>query len=212
MGEDGKVAQISTVLWDVGGVLLTNGWDHLQRYDVLARFGLEREPFETIHAEWNDAWEKYHITLDEYLRKTVFYEPRGFSPAEFFEAMKEQSLLHPNTAISILKQISASDEYVVAMLNNESRELNDYRIEAFGLLEYFDCFVSSCYVGLRKPHPEIYKLTLDLLQRDPGEVVFIDDREGNIATAHSLGMHGIVHTTAQQTAAELSRLGVHVAV
>ncbi len=202
--------QVSTVLWDVGGVLLTNGWDHLQRYDVLDRFGVAREPFETIHAEWNDAWEKGKITVDEYLAKTVFREPRSFTPEEFLEAMKQQSMLHPQTAIDLLRQISSSQDYGVAIMNNESRELNDYRIEKFGFHELFDCFVSSCYVGLRKPHPEIYELTLDLLQRDPAEVVFIDDREGNIATAHSLGMHGIVHKTAQQTAEELGRLGIRV--
>ena len=206
------MGQISTVLWDVGGVLLTNGWDHLQRYEVLDHFGLAREPFETIHAEINDAWEKSQITLDEYLQKTVFFESRSFTPDDFFEVMKQQSVLHPNTAIEILKQVSSSEDYVVAMMNNESRELNDYRLEEFGFFEYFDCFISSCYVRLRKPHPEIYKLTLDVLQRDPDEVVFIDDREGNIATAHSLGMHGIVHKTAQQTAEELGRLGIAVTV
>jgi putative hydrolase of the HAD superfamily len=204
------MGQVSTVLWDVGGVLLTNGWDHKQRYQVLADFGLSREPFEQIHAELNDAWEKGKITIDEYLAKTVFYEPRAFTPDAFIARMKEQSALHPNTAIELLKQVSASEEYAVGILNNESRELNDFRIATFGLIELLDCFISSCYVGLRKPHPEIYKLALDLLQRDPGEVVFIDDRSENIATAKSLGMHGIVHATAKQTAVELGELGVAV--
>lgn len=205
------MGQVSTVLWDVGGVLLTNGWDHKQRYQVLEDFGLSREPFERIHAELNDAWEKGKITIEEYLAKAVFYEPRAFTPGEFIARIKEQSMLHPNTAIEILKQVSASDEYAVGILNNESRELNDYRIATFGLVELLDCFISSCYVGLRKPHPEIYKLALDLLQRDPGEVVFIDDRSENIAAAKALGMHGIVHATAKQTAAELGELGVVVA-
>ncbi len=204
------MGQISTVLWDVGGVLLTNGWDHLQRYEVLDHFGLPREPFETIHAEINDAWEKSQMTLDEYLRRTVFFEPHTFTVEDFFEVMKQQSVLHPHSAIEILKQISSSEDYLVAIMNNESRELNEYRLGKFGFFDFFDCFISSCYVGLRKPHPEIYKLALDLLQRDPDEVVFIDDREGNIATAHSLGMHGIVHKTAQETAEELGRLGITV--
>lgn len=204
--------QVSTVLWDVGGVLLTNGWDHLQRYQVLEHFGLPREPFETIHEQLNDDWEKGRITVDEYLAKTVFYEPRPFTPGDFLDLMKQQSVWHPHTAIGILKQVSASQDLTVAIMNNESRELNDYRLEKFGFYEFFDCFISSCYVGLRKPHPEIYKLALDLLQRDPDEVVFIDDREGNIATAHSLGMNGIVHKTVQQTAEELGRLGISVTV
>jgi putative hydrolase of the HAD superfamily len=204
------MGQINAVLWDVGGVLLTNGWDHLQRYDVLDHFGLEREPFESIHEQLNDAWEKGWITVDEYLAKTVFYEPRSFTPGDFLDLMKQQSVLHPNTAMDLLRQIADSNQYVVAIMNNESRELNDYRLEKFHFHDFFDCFISSCYVGLRKPRPEIYKLALDLLQRDPDEVVFIDDREGNIATARSLGMHGIVHKTAQQTAEEFGRLGIAV--
>jgi putative hydrolase of the HAD superfamily len=205
------MALVSTVLWDVGGVLLTNGWDHVQRDKVLADFGVSREPFEQIHAENNDAWEKGKITIEEYLAKTVFCEPRQFTPDDFIVKMKEQSHLHPNTAIELLKQISASDEYAVGILNNESRELNDFRVATFGLIPLLDCFISSCYVGLRKPHPEIYKLALDLLQREPDEVVFIDDRSENIAAAKELGMHGIVHVTAKQTASELGLLGVTVA-
>lgn len=204
------MARVSTVLWDVGGVLLTNGWDHTQRERVLAGFGVPLEPFETIHAESNDAWEKGAITIEEYLARTVFHEPRVFAQADFIARMEEQSQLHPNTAIGLLKQISASGEYAVAMLNNESRELNDYRLAKFGLIEHFDCFVSSCYVGLRKPHPAIYKLALDLLQRDPEEVVFLDDRSENIAVATGLGMRGIVHATAERTAQELRLLGVEV--
>jgi putative hydrolase of the HAD superfamily len=204
------MAQVSTVMWDVGGVLLTNGWDHIQRYEVLDYFGLTREPFETIHAEQNDAWEKGLITVEEYLQKTVFHTPRTFTPEDFFAKMKEQSLILANTALGLLEQVATSDHLAVAMLNNESRELNDFRLEKFGLHEYFDCFISSCYVGLRKPHPEIYRLALDLLQRDPDEVVFIDDREGNIEAAKKLGIHGIVHKTAAQTADELGRLGVAV--
>jgi len=204
------MGRISTVLWDVGGVLLTNGWDHVQRYQVLDSFGLAREPFEQIHAEINDAWEKGRITIDEYLEKTVFYEPRSFTAKDFIAKMKDQSILHPQTALELLKQISASDEYAVGILNNESRELNDYRLAKFGLVELLDCFLSSCYVGLRKPHAEIYKLALDVLQREPEEVVFIDDRSENIAAARSLGMHGIVHKTAKQTAEEFGQFGVAV--
>lgn len=204
------MGQISTVLWDVGGVLLTNGWDHLQRYQVLDRFSLPRDPFEQRHAEVNDAWEKDHISLEKYLNKTIFYEERAFTLDDFFGAMKEQSQLHPKTAINLLKQIAASEGYTVAILNNESRALNDYRIDKFGLLEYFDAFVSSCYVGLRKPHIDIYKLALDILQRQPGEVVFIDDREENVAAAVSLGMHGIVHQSAERSAEEFGRLGIAV--
>jgi len=204
------MSQVSTVLWDIGGVLLTNGWDHVQRDKVLAHFGLPRDPFEQIHAELNDAWEKDKISIDEYLHKTVFYELRPFTVDDFIEQMHAQSLIIENTALGILEQVAASSDLVVAVLSNESRALNAYRFEKFGLHQYFDCFFSSCYLGLRKPHPEIYCAALDILQRGPSDVVFIDDRTENIATAKSLGMHGIVHKTATQTAEELGLLGIAV--
>ena len=206
------MGRVRTVMWDVGGVLLTNGWDHLQREKVLQHFGVPLDPFEQIHASCNDAWEKDIISVDEYLQKTVFYEPRTFTPEDFLAVMKEQSVMLPNTAFSILEQVAASDDLSIAILNNESRVLNDFRVKKFELSKYVNCFISSCYVGLRKPHPEIYKLSLELLQRDPEEIVFLDDRSENIATAKSLGMHGIVHQTAAQTAAELGQLGIAVTV
>ena len=200
--------RVSTVVWDVGGVLLTNGWDHAQRNSVLEHFGVAREPFETIHAELNDSWEKGRLTAEEYLQKAIFQEPRSFTPEEFLEKMKEQSVLLPNTAMGILGQVAASDELAVAMLNNESRELNEHRLRTFNLYEFFDCFISSCYVGIRKPNEEIYKLVLSILQRDPDEVVFIDDRPANVEAAKKQGIHGIVHVTAAETAQELQRLGI----
>ena len=77
------MAEISTILWDVGGVLLTNGWDHLERSAVLQHFGLDSAPFEQRHELANDPWEKGFMTAEQYLLQTVFYEPRPFTPAAF---------------------------------------------------------------------------------------------------------------------------------
>ncbi len=202
------MSQISTILWDVGGVLLTNGWDHVERDAVLAHFGLDSAPFEARHPEPNDQWERGAITAAQYLEQTVFYEPRAFTPQDFLEQMKLQSKLLPATGLPVLQEIAASGALELAILNNESRELNDHRIQAFGLCSYFDCFLSSCYVGLRKPEPRIYQLALDVLQRDAEEVIFIDDRERNIEAARALGIYGIVFKNAAQLSAELSTLGI----
>lgn len=204
---------ISTILWDVGGVLLTNGWDHQQRTAVLARFGLDRDDFERRHTEVDAAWEKDELSADEYLQHTVFYQPRPFTQAAFLDAMREQSTLLPDSAIGILRELAASDEqeYVLATVNNESRIMNEFRLAKFDLLELYDGFFSSCYVGLRKPDRKIYQLALDVLQRDPEEVVFIDDRAENAAAAGSLGIHAICYKGSVQLAEELARLGVSVA-
>ena len=122
---------------------------------VLKKFQLDSDPFEQRHELANDPWEKGLMTAEEYLLRTVFYEPRPFTPADFLQAMKDRSVLLPHTAMRILQELAASEEVELAMLNNEARELNDYRIERFELGRYFDSFLSSCYVGLAQAGPEI---------------------------------------------------------
>jgi len=202
------MAEISTVLFDVGGVLLTNGWDRTERAAVLEQFELDCVAFEQRHELANDAWEKGLMTAEQYLLQTVFYEPRPFTPAAFLQAMMERSVLLPHGAMQILQELAASEEVELAILNNESRELNDYRIERFEFGRYFDVFLSSCYLGLRKPDPKIFELALDVLQRDPEEVAFIDDRPGNCAAAETLGIHAIQYQDESQCAQALERLGL----
>ena len=199
---------ISTILWDVGGVLLTNGWDRQQRDAVVARFGLDPADFEQRHAEVDQAWEKDEIGVDDYLRQTVFFEPRNFSQADFLDAMRAQSRVLDDSGIGILRQIAASEGYVLATINNEARALNEYRLTKFNLLDYFDAFFSSCYLGLRKPDWKIYQVALDVLQRDPEQAAFIDDRPENVAAAVSLGIHGIRYEGAAKLADDLQQLGV----
>ena len=202
------MTDISTILWDVGGVLLSNGWDHEERAAVLSRFKVDRAEFEERHPEANDAWEKGLITVEEYLHRTVFWEPRPFSVEEFVEAMKEQSRVLEDSALGILESIATTQDVDLGMLNNEARELNDYRIEKFGFRGYFDFFFSSCYVGLRKPGAQIYRLALDVLQCEPEETLFVDDRAANAEAAAVLGMHAIHYQGANQFARELAALGI----
>jgi putative hydrolase of the HAD superfamily len=199
---------VSTILWDVGGVLLTNGWDHQQRDAVLERFGLDHADFAARHAEVDAAWERDEISADEYLRRTVFYTPRSFTPADFLGAVREQSRPLEDSALGILRRLAASEEYVLATVNNESRMLNEYRLANFGLLDCFDAFFSSCYLGLRKPDRKIYQVALDVLQRHPEEVVFIDDRAENAAAAASLGIHAIRYEGSAVLAGALAALGI----
>ncbi|MGC2400373.1 MAG: HAD family phosphatase [Acidobacteriaceae bacterium] len=206
------MAEISTILWDVGGVLLTNGWDHTQRTAVLEQFAVDRDPFEQRHELANDPWEKGFMTAEQYLAQTVFYEPRPFTPAAFLQAMKEQSILLPHGALRILQELAASEEMELAILNNEARELNDFRIEKFEFGRYFDVFLSSCYLGLRKPDPKIFAMALDVLQRDAEEVAFIDDREGNCEAAGTLGIHAICYHDEAQCLRALEQLGVETGV
>ena len=196
------------ILFDVGGVLLTNGWDHRERALVLQQFGLDKAEFEARHAEPNDAWERDAISVKEYLDATVFYQPRNFSHEEFLDAIRAQSQLLPDGAMGILGELAASDKCMIGVLNNEARVTNDYRFDKFGIREHLKVAFSSCYVGLRKPGQAIYKRALDILGVPPGRVLFIDDREENAVGAEAVGMKAIQFQGAAALRRELGNLGV----
>ncbi len=206
------MAEITTILWDVGGVLLTNGWDRIERAAVLDHFSLDSAEFNQRHQCVYDSWEKGLMTGEQYLSQTVFYTPRPFTPADFLRQMKQRSVLLPNTAMRILHDLAASQEVELVMLNNEARELNNYRIEHFELGRYFDAFLSSCYVGLQKPDVKIFELALDVLRRDAREVALIDDRQQNCEAAATLGIHAIRYQDEAQCVQALENLGIDTGV
>ena len=206
--------KITTTFWDCGGVFLTNGWDHAARRSVTGHFGLSFDEFEQRHEQPNDAWERGAITLEQYLRQTVFYRPRPFSQEEFIARMRAASQsLYPEMIAFVRglragrTQSPASDIY---LLSNESRELMAYRIPEFGLTGLFDAYLVSAYIGLRKPEAAFYQRVLEICQRSPEECVFIDDRQENIDAAAKLGIRGIRMQSPQQVIAELSRIGIVV--
>jgi putative hydrolase of the HAD superfamily len=191
------------VLFDVGGVLLTNGWDHGERAAAATKFGLDLASFEARHATVVDPWEKGEISRDAYLDVTVFNEPRPFSRDEFFAFILAQSKILPDGALGILAELAASKNLMVGCLNNEARETNDYRFATFGLRQYFKVAFSSCYVGLRKPGVEIYRRAIDILGTPPERILFIDDRQENVDGAMQAGMKGIRFEGEQQLKKQL---------
>ncbi|HTJ29647.1 MAG TPA: HAD family phosphatase [Acidobacteriaceae bacterium] len=202
-------APFDAILFDIGGVFLTNGWDHTERAAVLAQFSLDREAFEARHPGPNDELERDLITLDEYLDKTVFYEPRSFTHADFFQAMKGVSTpLAPSNAISVLKDLAATRKYLLGILSNESRALHSYRMEHFGLGAYLDLQLSSAYLGLRKPEAAIYRRAIDIVGRSAARILFIDDRLGNTEAAQAAGMSAIQFHSEEQLRGELRELQV----
>lgn len=196
------------ILFDVGGVLLTNGWDRGERAAAVAHFGLDAAALEIRHEEVMDAWERGEIDLNQYLDVAVFYEPRAFSRSEFFSFMLAQSQKLPHGALHILAELAESNSCLIGALNNEARETNEFRFAHFGLRRYFKVALSSCYVGLRKPEPAMYRRALDILGCAPERVLFIDDREENVAGGLAAGMKAIRFTEADALRGELRSLGV----
>jgi len=201
------LSEIKALFWDVGGVLASNAWDHTQRAQALEHFGLDREQFAERHELVVSSFERGKISLDEYLDRTVFYQPRTFSREDFKQAM--YSLSQPDKeALAFARRLADSGKYLMGTINNESRELNQYRIETFGMRAIFKVFVSSCYVGLRKPEEGIYRLALDVTQQRPEECCFIDDRALNLEMAKRLGMCTVEMDGVEKLRQDLARLGV----
>ena len=201
------MAEVSTLFWDNGGVILTNGWDRTSRRAAVDKFKLDWADFEDRHELMLNDFETGRATLDEYLRRVVFYRDRPFTPDDFKKFMFEQSQPFPES-LDFIKKLAHTHRYPMCSLNNESLELNEYRIRTFKLRDYFESFFSSCYLGLRKPNIEIYKLALKITQREPQECVMIDDRGLNLETAKEIGIHTIQFKNVSQLRADLAQLDI----
>ncbi|GHG20482.1 hydrolase [Deinococcus indicus] len=196
---------IKAVFWDIGGVLLTNGWDREQRADVLSRFGLDLTEFTERHKLAAPELELGRMTLDEYLSQTVFHAPRDFTREDFRAAMEAESRPHDD-ALALARDLSG--RYRMYTLNNEGRDLNDHRIRTYGLNDFLLAFFTSSTLELMKPNPAIYRAALTLAAVAPHEAVMIDDRAQNTEAARRVGMHAIRYDNAAQLREELAALGV----
>ncbi len=203
------MGEITKLFWDIGGVILTNGWDSASRRQAASIFQLDWEEFQDRHDLTFPAFDCGQVTLNEYLDRTLFYRPRSFSREEFTAFMFAQSKEYPETR-AVLDSLAATGKYFLGAINNEPLELNQYRIEAFHLRKDFVVFFSSCYVGARKPDPAIYRLALQVTQSLPEQCVFIDDRPINLEHPRQLGLSVIHYQNPEQLRAELNRLGIEV--
>jgi putative hydrolase of the HAD superfamily len=198
---------ITHVFFDVGGVLGSSGWGTEPRARAVDRFGLDAADFDRRHREVVGPWEEGRLSLDEYLDCTVFDAPRPFTREAFTAFMQAQSRPYPET-IDVARALRAAGRFRLMTLNNESAELNAYRLRLFGLASIFSAFFSSCWLGAAKPSRRIYDLALAMAQVEPAHSVFIDDREQNLAPARALGMHVVRFTDAATLRHELAALGV----
>lgn len=199
---------IKTVFFDIGGVLLTNGWDRHQRRRTAEDFGLDYEEFQDRHDFVAHEFETGHMDLQEYLTRTVFYRERDFSRAAYTAAVFAHSAVLPDS-IEFLDELVATD-LQLATLNNESREINEHRIHSFGLHQRISLFLSSCYLGVKKPEKAMYELALQITQRRAEECVFVDDRALNLECASDLGIDGVLFGGIDDLRTQLADRGVAI--
>lgn len=198
---------ITALFLDIGGVLLTNGWDHTMRQQAAEKFGLDYEEMNERHHLTFDTYEAGKLSLDDYLNRVVFYQPRDFTHEIFKEFMYAQSQPYP-PMIKLVEKLKARHGLKVAAVSNEGRELTVFRIKKFELGAFIDFFVSSCFVHYRKPDPDIFHMALDMAQVSPDHAVYIEDRPMFVEVACNLGLHAIRHTDVDTTRTALAELGL----
>ncbi len=199
--------KIEVLFLDIGGVILTNGWDRSARKRAAEKFNLDRDEMDERHHLTFDTYEEGKLSLDEYMSRVVFYERRDFTPADFRAFMFAQSA-PLSEMIDFVRRLKQRHGLRVVTVSNEGLELTRHRIEAFSLREFVDFFVCSCFVHMRKPDKDLYRLALDTAQVAPGQAAYVDDRALFAAVASELGIRGIHHTTLEGTRRALARLGL----
>jgi putative hydrolase of the HAD superfamily len=202
-------AAITTLFLDIGGVLLTNGWDRGIGMQASERFGLDYQEMDERHHLTFDTYEEGKLSLDEYLNRVVFYQKRSFLREEFKAFMYAQSQPFEEM-IELVRKLKKQYGLQIAAVSNEGRELTVYRVQQFGLGTFIDFFISSCFVHYRKPDADIYRIALDLAQVTPEQVVYIDDRAMFVEVAQGLGLQGIIHTGYESTQETLENMGLSV--
>jgi putative hydrolase of the HAD superfamily len=200
---------LTTIFFDIGGVLLTDGWGHKSRQAAAEKFGLDWDEYSERHEKVAHAIETNRLSLERYLDRVIFYRPRPFTREEFRDFIFAQS--QPKTdSMEIAQLLADTRKYFMATINNEICELNVYRLAQFGLRRCFPIFFSSCFLGLRKPDEAIYRLALQVTQRQPEECIFIDDREVNLECPRELGLATILFRDAKQLRHDLREQGIEV--
>lgn len=206
-GRRGISSPITTLFLDVGGVLLTNGWDRSMRRLAAERYNLDHEEMSERHHLTFDTYEQGKLSLDSYLDRVVFYEERAFSREEFKEFMFAQSKPFQEM-IDLICALKGRYRIRTAAVSNEGRELTQHRIKKFGLRNFIDFFVASCFVHIRKPDEDIFRVALDLCDASSAEVLYIDDRAMFVDIAIGLGFHGLHHKGYESTKAALAGYGL----
>lgn len=185
---------LKILFFDIGGVLLTNGWGHQSREEAAKKFKIDYDEMDELHDFIFNVFEIGKISLYDYLDIVVFNHPRDFTREDFITFMFSCSKKLPGMLPWLIEWKKQHPDYRVFAINNEGRELNDYRIKKFGLHRCFDAFISSCQVGMRKPDPGIYNLAMGIAQASPDQCLYFDDRQMLIDEAQKLGIQSHHHT------------------
>jgi putative hydrolase of the HAD superfamily len=110
--------------------------------------------------------------------------------------------------MALVRKLKAKYGLKIAVVSNEARELNDYRIRKFKLVGFVDFFISSCYVHVSKPDADMFRLALDISQAPVRQIVYIDNTAMFVQIAAGMGIQSVLHVDYRTTCAKLAALGL----
>ena len=215
MSEDRRDGEITTVISDFGGVLTT---PLIQSFaSVQDETGIPMEELGKGMSRIEDAegahplyeLEKGRISEADFLDKLAAELERELGHRPEMHRFREIyfDALEPNEPlIELMRELKASG-YRMAMLTNNVREWEPLWRSMLPVDEIFELVVDSAFVGMRKPEPEIYELTLQRLGGVPaGECLFIDDADVNVEAARELGMSAVHYREPGQAVAAIREI------
>lgn len=200
---------ITTLFLDIGGVLLTNGWDRHSRRAAVEEFNLDFDETDERHHLTFDTYEEGKLSLDDYLSRVVFYKERPF-PREDFKRFMFGRSKPLQDMLDFTRKLVKKHKLRAVAVSNEGKELTEYRIRKFDLVSMIEAFISSCYVHIRKPDTDMYQIALNISQARPDEVIYIDDRPMFVEVASALGINGIIHDGFESTKDKLAEYGLTI--
>ncbi len=198
---------ITTLFLDIGGVLLTNGWDTALRRQTAEHFNVDYTELDHRHRVTYDTYEEGKMSLETYLRQIIFFEPRSYTAADVQNYILEQAEPYQDT-IDLVQRLKAVYGLKIAVVSNEGREIAEDRIARFHLKDFVDFFIVSAFVHFRKPDLDIYRLALDVAHVQPEQVAYIEDRPLLCEVAAELGIHSVLNRNAAETREILAGLGL----
>ena len=201
-----KSNAITHLFLDIGGVLLTDGWDLHARKRAATNFKLKWAEIEDRHHLIFETYEEGKFTLEDYLSLVIFYKKQPFTRAQFRSFMFAQSKPYPKM-IDLVRRLKMKYGLKIVVVSNEARELNAHRIRKFTLDGFVDSFISSCFVHVRKPDPEIFRLALDIGHAQAEQIIYIENTPMFVQIAEGLGIRSILHTDYISTCKKLASFG-----
>lgn len=196
---------VKALFLDIGGVLMTNGWDRVLRKKTAETFDIDYNEMTARHHLIFDTYETGKLTFDEYLKRIMFFEERSFTVKEVKEFIFNSARPFDDM-LQYFREIKEQHHLKIGVVSNEGRELAVDRIRRFDLSSFIDFFIVSSFVHFRKPDADIYRLAIDVAQVPPSNIVYIDDRALLIEVAKGLGLQGIHHTNLESTKGALGML------